>query len=205
MSLMSIEIIVAIITVLGVFASVVAHVYINKRMFRNEFLKIKASIEHVFTSVILPERQQRYPDIYQFLSTFARQLEMMEKGLVQLHAVVDYQTMQSFVLELETLDATHALFFSIETSYAFRDLRIESYRQLTRLQSDSGEMTSVMLVELRNRIGVVEICLKKDLGVLIDEFQDIRSLYTQSDYDHFIEARRNAKEHGDTTMTAKRD
>lgn len=205
MTIMSIEIIVALITFIGVVASVIAHIYINKRMFRNEFLKIKTSTEQVFTSTILPERQKRYPSIYRLISSFARHLEMMEKELVPLHPIVDGDQVKVFLRELESADADHALFFSIETSYAMRDLRIEVYRFLKTCESPIAEITTVMLVELRNRIGVVEVCLKKDIGVLIDEFQDIRSLYTQSDYDHFFSIKKHSKEVGDSEMTRKFD
>jgi hypothetical protein len=167
-----------------VVVSVIASYISNRKILKNELLKINSSIEQNYTSQLIEQRAKYYPEVHFLISQFARDLEMMEKGY-NFRAPITKLTLVYFKNKFELLDSKNALFFSIATGYKCAELRSELYSSIALLKNDTDLLVHSQVDVLRTKISHLETALKKDLGIMIDEFQYMRNKYSGDDYENF--------------------
>ena len=177
------EIYVAIIAFMGVIMSVLISYISGRKALRHEIEKLKSSIEQGFSSKILDERQKRYPEIYNAISELCKYIKVQQDGYSIPEKEVTRDLLFDAFSKLEKFDSNHGLFYSIQTAYHMAHLRDEIYKAISTLNKDARLLSKQSLNEIRTAASLAEVGLKKDIGILIDEFQSIRKEYdSKNDY-----------------------
>lgn len=171
---MKIEIITAIIAVLGVLISVFISFISTKTQLNTENKKINKSTEQEYLKLIIAKRIEIYPIIYFELHEFMRLSYEHYPTLIEL---------KKFENTLSDLNSKYAVFLGVKTADNFYKLRRYitdisiKIKNAKELQIKSEDRNNA----LRKNIQKVEISLKIDLGIFALEFKDVENNIIKKD------------------------
>ena len=180
-------IVAAVIALSGTALTVIITYGMNKRTLKHELNKLKSTIEQSFTSKILDERQKRYPEVYKEISLLAKHMKANQDKYTVPGYSLTLDVLNESFLQIEKLDSQHGLFYSIQTADCMAAFRDQIYRCITFLKNDKLELPFEMIDKLRDAASIAEIALKKDIGILIDEFLSIRMEHAEKDYKEILD------------------
>jgi hypothetical protein len=165
---MKIEIIVAFISFIGVLISITISYFISKRSLKVEKEKINRQINQDYTIPLLQKRIEVYPEIYFKLSDFAS---------ITYERTPTIEELELLAIELRQLAAKYAIFLSAQTENAFHNFRKFLNDVIKKIKIEKKlRKTS------RDYIQRIEIGLKRDLGIFIVEFDDIKGTIIKESY-----------------------
>ncbi len=158
------EVTVALIALGGVFASVLASMFMTERRLATESRKLDVQIQINYATALLERRHAAYPELYKLLSDLVKELRF---GNVTRQYFVDLRP------KVEEWDSANSILISSRTQkklYAFRKRLITELQKIEEQSLGSEAFRD----ELRDQIGEVETALRNELGVYIVEINDDR-------------------------------
>lgn len=182
---MNATLIASLIALAGVLASLILAYITSRKTLNTELLKITTSVEQAYTIRIIEERSKRYPAVYEIIGSLAADIAAMEKGFKKLHAPITKKRLLQTMSDYNDLKDGHSIFYSIDTAYAFYAFSERLNELIHLLQSKDDVLPREYLDELRTKISLAEMGLKRDLGIPIEEFQPLRTRYSGKDYKDF--------------------
>lgn len=152
------EVIAALIALGGVFVSVFVSYITSYRKANLEIQKLRAEIQHQFSSKLFEKRLELYPELYNYLSKFIRIIQFNK---------ISKKAVQDLISEIHEWTSKNAILFSGPTgsiSYKLRLFLIElSQKSDMELQQEFSSKEA--LSDLRRRVQELELALKNELGI----------------------------------------
>lgn len=184
---MSKEILVALISLIGVFISIAVSLFVSVRQTNVELQKLRSEIQRSYAGKLHEKRLEVYSDIYFALSDFTKKIENL---------TINKSNIASFNERLLNLDSKYAIYFSSQTgiiAYRFRrfmdDFVKLSEQDLYQILKDGN-----FLSELKWKIGEYELSLKSDIGIYVVDFDDVsRRISSYRELNDAVEKKKNSK------------
>lgn len=160
---MSTEVIVALISFLGVFISVLISLFASLRVTNTELQKLRVEIQKTYADKLIDKRLEIYPNIYFMLSNFMKKIEI---------GTVSTNELRTLHTEMSEWNSKHSILFSGYTggiSFRFRRMTTELLQKPDDELQKKFQSTD-FLKELRHKVSEFELALKSDLGIYFVEF-----------------------------------
>jgi len=154
----------AIIAFTGVIISTIITMIINNRNNRINIGKAYKDVEQDYARELIKKRIEVYPLMYEELSTFIK--------IIQVRNKITFQDLDVFFDKFSILISKISIFYSSETGSTSYGLWKFIKSKVASLSEGQVIENHEELREMRKEIQKLEICLKKDLGVYIVEFND---------------------------------
>jgi hypothetical protein len=171
---MSMEITVALISLVGVVFSILVSLIAGRRVANIEMQKLRLEIQQTYASKLIERRLEVYPEITSLLSKLVKTIRFT--SLTQ-------ETFQEFRNQFEELDTNYSVLFSAKTGIIFHKFH-NTMVEISKL-SDSDIRkkfdSEIEIEKFQRQIGKVELALKNDLGIYVVEFSDPNKSF--EDYD----------------------
>lgn len=152
------EVTAALIALGGVCTSVIVSYITSSRQANLEIQKLRAEIQHQFSSKLFEKRLELYPELYNYLSKFIRTIQFEQ---------ISQKAVQDLTSQIHEWTSKNAILFSGPTgsiSYKLRLFLIElSKKSDVELQQDFSSKEA--LSNLRHRVQELELALKSELGI----------------------------------------
>ena len=154
---MSIELVVALITLSGVIISIIFNAFINSRQIATELTKLRVEIHQEFSRKLFEKRFETYPKLYSYLSKFIKAIQF--DGISRSSVKELFDNFQKW-------DTQNAYLFSGHTGQVSYNIRL-LLAGLVKLSDKElrQKFTPEALSELRHKLQELEIALKNEMGV----------------------------------------
>jgi len=158
----------AIIALVGVALSVIISYMSNKQLIESKIRELELQTIQQNSALLQQKRLDYFPDVYFVLSHMVKKIRKDRvSGKVNL---TTKETLKDFLSEYEKINSKYGLLFSSQSSIVSGKLR--SY--LYDLDSKQEDINLENLKDLTGLIAKLEVSLKQDVGVYIEEFQDLK-------------------------------
>ena len=171
----------AVIALIGVVISVYVSYRFNKKALEQEIIKLSTEIEQDFSNKLLEKRLDAYPEIGFVMSDFIKQVY---DGRLSVKSLI------AFRHKMDELNSKYTLLFSNKTTSRFFKFRVHHLYPLvdeTKTISSDDELKSMLSGErkqtFKKAIGEIEVSLKDEIGVNIEEYREIRRRTKIVDWD----------------------
>jgi hypothetical protein len=148
------EAIPPLIALLGVMLSIAVSLLTSRMVFKNEARKLILEARKAYDSKLVEARLNAYPGLYLLISKFAKQIR---------HEHISRNDIDSFLREIDEWDSRNAILLSARTGHLCGRLR-ESLEAWLRADITTRPDVST-LQDLIQKIGILELALKSDLGI----------------------------------------
>lgn len=157
----------AIIAFVGVVLSVIISYVSNRQLFKSKVRELELQTIQQNSALLQQKRLDYFPDVYFILSQMIKNVRKDRvSGKVNL---TTKESVKDFLSEYEKINSKYGLLFSSQSSIVSAKLR--SY--LYDLDSKEEDINLENLKELTGLMARLELSLKQDVGVYIEEFQDL--------------------------------
>lgn len=163
------EAIPPLIALLGVMLSIAVSLLTSRMVFKNEMRKLILEARKAYDSKLLEARLNAYPALYLILSRFAKQSR---------HEPISRDNMDSFLRDIDEWDSRNAILFSARTGHLCGSLRESLEAWLVADVATRPGMST--LQDLIQKIGILELALKSDLGIFGVEDSDLNTKVADS-------------------------
>jgi len=184
------EVTAALIALGGVCISVTISYITSSRQANLEIRKLRAEIQHQFSSKLFEKRLELYPDLYNYLSKFIRIIQFDK---------ISQKAVQDLISEIHDWTSKNAILFSEPTgsiSYKLRLFLVElSKKSDMELQQEFSSKQA--LSDLRRRVQELELALKNELGIYSfetpTEAKDVQKFNSYREIDPWINEQRKKR------------
>lgn len=165
---METEIITGLIALIGVILSVIISYFSNKQILKAKINELETQLIEKNSERLIQNRLESYPNIYFCLSEMAKKIKRDKYFQEVKHVSID--SLIEFFNEFEQLDSKHGFLFNSQSGLAAGKLR----GFLINLINSKNELEISNLLELKKIIGHLEFSLKQEVGVYIEELQNLK-------------------------------
>jgi hypothetical protein len=171
------EAIPALIALLGVMLSIAISLLTSRVVSKNETRKFILEARKAYDSKLLETRLSVYPNLYLIISKFVKHIR---------HEPVSGDDINSFLREIDEWDSRNTILLSARTGHMCGRLRETLEAWLRDGVARRPDIST--LQDLIQKIGVLELALKSDLGIfgveangldtkVVDSYKEIWSKY----------------------------
>jgi len=155
---MQVDILTAIIALLGVLLSAFISYRVSLRQTKIEFDKHSEQIKQEFSRRLFEKRMSVYPELYSFLSNFGKSL---------VFGTPSKKDLELLFSQIQNWDSLNAILFSAPTGLPVYHLRIKIYELLKKPESELSKILNSPEDQknLIREIQEVELALKTELGI----------------------------------------
>ncbi len=178
---MSIQIVTALIALIGVLVSVLVSYLTSSQKTNSEIEKLRKEILQDFNVKLFEKRLEVYPELHSYLSQLIKVIQF---------GTISQETFKEIFEKIQIWDSKNSILFSGTTGLISYELRLKIANILKKNNAElTKEFTSLeSKTELRHEIQKLELALKSELGiyafkapVTIGEFKDFRSYQEVAD------------------------
>ena len=170
-NLLSPEIVAAVITLLGVVVTVYISFRASSKQLSMELQKIRQENKLAYTQQLLSKRMERYPDLYAIISHFQNSIRADGFNLKNITALYN---------QLQDWEVDNSVFISSKMQFDLFDL-LKILRTVIHKKNKNIDRTYKQSIV--HTLSTLELRMKSDIGVFIDEFPELEKRY----YDSYME------------------
>jgi hypothetical protein len=162
----SVDISALTIALFGALFSIASALYLTARKISAEFRFRRADLSNIYAQNILSARLQRYPELWRYLSDYAKVLEKLPKRDGTLHTA-DLESLLRFNHDVSRWDSEHAFLLSTNAAGScFRFLRTLREVLNGRSAAQGGQpITHDEYLVISEGLARLEVALRTDLGI----------------------------------------
>ena len=163
---MNINLVSALLALIGIFLSALTSFYISTRQSKIEIQKLRDEYSHRYAGKVFEKRLEAYPIIVERLVVFFHKVNLSRIKRNKLY-VIKVDDLKDLLQALLDWDAQNSILYSAELQNVLHDTYHKLYKIINKPSDELRHLVvdDDFLLELRNELFKLFLALKNDLGI----------------------------------------